>query len=368
MFSNFFKQNSKSQTGLEINFEGITVTCLKKEKNKFSLKYCGYEPFPEKVISNDMIVNTDVFTQTLAKILENSQFNDKAVNIAIPSSAAFIKIITLPNLPVNELEIIMQQEIAKHIPFSTAEANIDFVILENTSQEKYDGKKIDVILIALAKNVAKNYVDIINNIGLNVKAIDVAPFAMIRTLANADLIDDSDNLFISVLIDYENTDINIVHKGMPVFSHNTSIGKRNIIDALSTNLEIEHLKAEEMLPEIMLVVPGLEPEADQQLNKAAAIVRIIYNNICTEIQKTIEFYNSQTAASKEIKRIIIGGCGVCIQNIDKYTSNRLKIDAVLCDSLKNISHNIDYSEDIIHQINIPALVTSVGLALKGLEN
>ena len=368
MFSNLFKQNSKSQVGLEITFEGITVTCLKKEKNKFSLNYCGYEPFKEKVISNDIIINPDVFNQTLAKIFENYQFNDKAVNIAVSSSSAFIKIITLPNLPANEFEIIMCQEAAKHIPFPISEANIDFAILENTRQEKYDGKKVDVILIALAKDVVKNYVDIISNIGLNIEAIDVAPFAMIRALAHAGLIDDSDNLFISVLIDYENTDINIVHKGMPMFSHNTSIGKRNIIDSLMANLEIEHAQAEEMLPEIMLVVPGSEPEADQQLNKAAAVVRTIYNNICAEIQKTIEFYNSQTTTSKEIKRIIIGGCGVCVQNIDKYTSNRLKIDAILCDPLRNISHNIEYSEDMIHQINIPAFTTSVGLALKGLEN
>ena len=368
MFSNFFKQKPQSQTGLEINFEGITVTCLKKEKNKFSLKYCGYEPFEEKAISNDMIINADVFIRTLTKIFENYQFNDKTVNIAIPSSTAFIKIITLPNLPANELEIIMHQEAPKHIPFPISEANIDFAILENTRQEKYEGKKVDIILIALAKDVVKNYVDIINNIGLNIEAIDVTPFAMIRALAHADLIDDSDDLFISVLIDYENTDINIVHKGMPLFSHNTSIGKKNIIDALSTNLEIGHLKAEKMLSEIMLAVPGLKPEADQQLNEAAAIVRTIYNNICAEIQKTIEFYSSQTATSKKIKRIIIGGCGVCVQNIDKYTSNRLKIDAVLCDPLKNISHNIDYAEDMIHQVNIPALTTSVGLALKGLEN
>ncbi|MDD3013436.1 MAG: type IV pilus assembly protein PilM [Candidatus Gastranaerophilales bacterium] len=363
-----FQKTRKPEIGLEISPEGICAVLLEKNKN-CTLKCYAYEPFPAYTIENGLIVNYEAFTDTLKKHMDNTKFDTKIVNIAVPSNVAFIKTITLPDLPLNELKVIVPQEALKHIPFPLNEINIDFEVIENSKKTEDSVKKVDIILVALAKSIAKNYIDLISSTGFIVNSIDITPFASIRTLANAGYIDNSDSLFISTLIDYEHTDINILHKGMPVFSNSIPLGKKNIIDLLSGNLEIDNVSAEKLLPEIALVVPGINiDQPDPQLNRAAAAIRPIFSNITSEIQKTIEFYNSKNSENKIFERIIVSGSGACIQNIDKYFTNKLKIETLLCNSFKNIDHDLETNEHFIYPVNLPALSTSLGLALKGFES
>jgi len=333
------------------------------------LKNTAYAPFGKELIRNGIITDPELFTATLKKLVNENGFTEKTVNIAVPSNVTFIKTITLPDLPLNELDKIVPQEATRHIPFSIDDLIIDFQVMDNTKKRDEYGKKVDIVLVALAKNISEGYMECIYNAGLNVAAIDIAPFAMIRTIANAGLISDTNSLYISVLIDYENTDINIIQAGMPLFSNNIPSGRKNIIESLMQGFGVDNLTAEKMLSEIALIVPGMNvEEMDSQKSKAAATVRPIYNNISSEIQKTIEFFYSQNSESREIKKIIIGGAGICLQNIDKYIANRLKINTILCDSLNNISHTLDCSANLTSQTNIPTLATSIGLALKGLTD
>ena len=363
-----FRKTGKPEIGLEISPEGICAVLLEKSKS-CALKCFAYESFPVPAIEKGLVVNFEVFVSTLKKLADNAKFDTKIVNIAVPSNVAFIKTITLPDLPLNELKVIVPQEASKHIPFPLSEINIDFEVIENSKRTEDSIKKVDIILVALSKSIAKNYIDLISDTGFIVNSIDIMPFASIRTLANAGYIDNSDSLFISILIDYEHTDINILHKGMPVFSNSVSLGRKNIIDLISGNLDIDNASAEKLLPEIALVVPGINMEqSDPQLSRASAAIRPIYSNITSEIQKTIEFYNSKNSENKTFKKIIISGSGVCIQNIDKYFTNKLKIETLLCNSLNNIDHNLESNEHLIYPVNLPALSTSLGLALKGFES
>ena len=163
------------------------------------------------------------------------------------------------------------------------------------------------------------------------------------------------------MIEYENTDINIIKKGMPVFSHTIASGKKNIIEALSSALEINPSQANNLLNEISLIIPGMETNIDPQLNKTSSAVRGIFNNISNEIQKTIEFFASQNDETVEISKIILGGTGICINNIDKYLNNRLKIETLICDPFVN------FKKDLVIQ-NVPSFTVAVGLALKGFKN
>lgn len=365
---NLFRKTKKPEIGLGISPEGISAIMLEKAKNS-GLKCCAFECFSTPTIQNGIIINTESFTETLKNLIGKIKPDTKIVNIDVPSTAAFIKTITLPDLPLNELEIIIPQEASKHIPFPISDINFDFEVIESSKRIEDSIKKVDVVLVAIAKNIAKVYIDSVNAAGLLVNSIDISPFAVIKTLANGNYIDNSDSLFISALIGYENTDINILQKGMPVFSNSVPIGKKNIIDLLCGNLEMKNHEVNKLLHDIALVVPGVNIEpADPLLSRAAAAIRPVYSNITSEIQKTIEYYNSKNNENKTYKRIILSGSGVCVQNIDKYFTNKLKIDTMLCNSLNNINHDIEFNEHLLHPVNLPALSASLGLALKGFES
>ena len=354
-----FKKSKKTQSGFDISAEGITGVLIEMRKEETHLLNSSFEPFKEEVVQNGVIVKPEIFAETLSKFSANHNFNAEMLSIAVPGNLAFIKTITLPNLPADELSIIVPQEATKHLPFQLNEVNLDFEILKYTKKQELS-KEVDVLFAAMTKSIVKSYTDLFYNAGFMPTAVEIAPFSVIRTLANAQYIDDSDSLYISVLSGFENTDINIICHGMPVFSYNISAGKKSVIDAIATSLEIDFSKAKELLKETEIIIPGMEMNVDPYLSRASNAARIVYNNLSGEIMKIIEFYNSQTAEQKEISRIILSGSGICVQNIDKYISNRLKIETVVCNSLNNIHPDITLSDDLLHSINIPALAAGIG--------
>ena len=372
---NLFKKSSENRIGLDISPEGITMVVLNKKNKKFSLKDYVYKPFEKQIYQNGQIENFEVLVKDLKSIIDEYKLDTRNTVISVPSGSVFIKKITLPDLPYEELKTIAPQEAVKQLPFTIQELNVDFQLLENTKRQDDSGKKTDIILCALSKAVARSYLDAISNAGLAVSAIDVSSFAMITALANAELINAPEKTYISVLIDYANTDINVVQDGMPVFSYNIQVGRKNIIENISNSLNKRKEEVLELLSDVALMIPGSDMSENPDLNKASIAARNVYNNISGEIQKIIEFFNSDRSEPVSIEKIIIGGSGACVQNIDKYIINKLRIDTCIVNPFINIlkegqTGNIDInkSENLLFPVNIPAFTTSIGLALKGFKN
>ncbi|MEI7475249.1 MAG: type IV pilus assembly protein PilM [bacterium] len=362
-----FSRTSASRLGLEFSSEGIIAIQLSEAKKQKSLEKLSRRIFESgSVVQGGQIIDESTFIKVLSSMIIDDGLNAKTVHVSVPSSAAFIKTITLPDLPVNELRAIVMQESENHISFPLEEVNIDIDIIESSRRSDEDGKKIDVVLAALPKTVSKNIVEIMSKVGLKVESIDISAFSAIRTLANAGFIDESDSISVSVLIGYENTDINILQKGMPVFSNNLPIGKKNLIESLKIALDMDIMDLENLLPEVALIIPGSSILQEGLAVKASTLAKNVYNLILLEVEKTIDFYQSQVSCEVEIKNIIISGTGICIQNIDKYFINRLKIYTLMCDSLKNIETSIVSTENLIYPINVPSMASVMGLALRGL--
>lgn len=359
-----FKNPEVISAGIDISSGGFSIVCLSRKNEKNHLEKFAYNYFEQNVFMDGMIIKPEVFAEVLKKTLVENNFNIKSVNVSVASNITFSKIITLPDMPEEDLKSIAQQEAAKHFPLLINEMNFDFQILENTKRDN----KVDIIICALSKRIAKNFVDSFTLAGLTVNAIDVGCYAMIRTLANAGMINDPDSTYVSVLVGYDNTDINIVKNGMPVYSHNIQIGKRNLLEALKRELHLMYWEeAETKLPTLNIIVSETDPTVDPDSNKASNAAKSIFVNIASEIQKIISFYTSPDGETSMPEKIILGGSGICIGNIDKYISHKLKIETVLCESLKNIDYEAELTENRAAPLNIQALATIVGLALKGFE-
>jgi len=359
MFLNLFGKNQKNFAGLDITQEGFVLSVLSLEKGKIVLNSLICKTFSDNILSNGIFSKPEEFALELRKIIDENKLDIKFINVSIPSLNVFIKTITFPDLPEEELKIIAPQEAAKHISQGAGEINVDFQILENTKKDN----KIDVIMCVLSKAIANNIISAINMAGIEVDSLDIAPFSMMRTLSNAGLINNPDSTYVSVLIGYENTDINIIKNGMPVFSHNTNSGKKNVVEAVMKSFEINKETAKLRLHEFGIILPGMEVTDNPDLHKASNSFRNIYSGIASEIEKTIEFYNSQKGENIKVEKIIIGGSGVCVENIDKYISNKLRLPAEIAFSLTNITHNLEDEENLLYPVNIPSIASSIGAAL-----
>lgn len=359
MFQKFFDKIPKKQIGLEITPEGVFICVVNNMQKKTFLEKFLFKKFDEPVFQNGSIANQQILSETIKELLKDQGLGDKPVNLCVPGNMAFVKTITFPNLPDAELSLIIPQEAGKHIPTPVNEVNVDFEIVRGSKNEK-----VTVILAALPKYIASAYVDSVTMAGLKPASIDISSFAMIRTLAHTKQIDDSDNANLCVLIGNESTDISVIHKGMPLFTHNILIGKKNMVETISSGMELSSGESERLLSETVLVTGGSPAINDPQILKASSLVKNIFNNISGEVQKTMEFFLTQNPKFTEISKIFIGGWGVCPQNVDKYFNSRLKTEVEFCNTLANIDYTALEGEDFLNLVNQPKLSTLVGLAIK----
>ncbi len=332
-----FKERPKSRIGLDISPEGITLALVAMENNAACVKNQIYRPLEK----------ANAIPETLKQMLNECRPDSLNVGLSVPGSTVFIKRITLPDLPYEELKAIAPQEASKYLPLTIKELNVDFQILENTRRQDETGKKVDVILCAISKAIAKEYIEPVIDAGLGVDILDISSFAAIRAFAREGLVNEPQKVYVSVLIGYENTDISVIRDGMPVFSYNVEIGRKNIVESIVNNIHKKYEEVIDLMPEVALIVPGTEMSDSPELNQAANAAKSIYSNISGEIQKTMEFFNSESPEPENIEKVIISGSGACIKNIDKYVSGRLRTETIVFN---------------------PMFSTSIGLALKGLEN
>lgn len=363
VFSKLFGVDKTPVAGLDISQDNIIFIKLKKEDNKLKLEHLIKAITPEGSVVGGTITQPELVGQTLRKMMDEHDIEDIKINVAIPSNVPFIRNLTVPDLPLEELKMVAQDEASHNIPFPVADANIDYVILDHTRRvEEGTRRLVDVFVVALQKSIAQKYLDMADEAKVRLNSIDIATFSMIKGLANAEQLKESSTIDVSVLVGYDNTDITLVSNGMPLFSHTAPIGKKNIIETINTGLGLDMKSTLDFIPQVAILVPGYATTNDPQVVKAATLVRMVYNNICTEISKAIQFYKTQKANSPDIMKIYLGGSGMCIKNAEKFIANRLKIDSELADTFKNI----EVKPEQLENQDVPTLITSVGLALKGM--
>lgn len=365
VFSKFLGIDKTPAAGIEINQDYINFIQLAKEENSYKLIHAFSILTPPNTVQGGAITDTEPIAKAIRTKLDQLEIEELNIHMSVPCNLPFIRSVTLPDLPFEELKVIAQDEAANHIPYALNDANLDFILLENTRRQDEDKKRIvDVLIVALPKSMAKKYLDVCDQAALRIKSIDVATYAMIKGLVNSEQIKPGGDISVSVCVGYDSTDISLISNGMPLFSHSAAVGKKNIIETISTGIGMSYEETLQFIPEVAILVPGFTATNNPQVVKAATLVRMIYNTISTEISKAIQFYKSQKADSPEITNILMGGPGMCIQNADKFIANRLKIDTELADSF----HNISVLPDQLEGLEIPTLISSVGLALKGFRN
>lgn len=364
VFSKLFGGDKSPIVGLDVAEDFIKLAKLSKENGGVKVEILARKETPDGAVLNGVITEPLLIAEAVKAIIAEKNIGNAKYNIAVPGNVPFFNTITLPDLPLNEIRTIAEDEAGKFLPIPVKEANIEAIPLDPTKRSEDSKKMVDVLVVGLQKSVAQKYLDMADEAKIVLNSIEMSPFSMIKTLAYADQITPEKGVInVSVSMGYENTDITITTQGMPLFCHCASVGKRNLLEHLKTTFNLELKDAEEFLPEIALLVPGQPSSNDPIVIRAATALRVIFNTLCSEITKAIEFYKSQKSYKGEINKIFLGGSGMCVQNADKFISNRLRIETEFVKTFEKI----DNVPEFVSPQEVPTYATVIGLALKGMN-
>lgn len=340
----------KGIIGLDIGSRYLKIAQVNAGRDGYELALFSMLPVDRDVIGDGLVLDKAKLVASLKALMSQAGIKKADTVIGLSGHSSIItKVIKVPLITEEELSLNIKYEAEQYIPFDIKDVNIDFEILGPDSEEE---GMMDVMLVAVKKSVMNDYVDVVQQAGLNPVVVDVDAFAIGNIYETNYGVPDKKNIAL-VNIGASKTNINILRKGLPVFMRDTAIGSNAHTEVLERSLNISWNIAEKV--KLGKSVEGVSPESVRDIISKAS------DEIYAEIYRSFEYFRS-SVGDEDIHGIVLSGGGVLISGFAQLMSERLGIPVEIADVFKKIT----IPEKLVPAIKDIAPISAVvmGLAMR----
>jgi type IV pilus assembly protein PilM len=340
----------KGTIGLDIGSSFIKVVQLKDIKGGYELELFDMLPLPPEIIVDGSIIDSFRLIDSLKELRRKAKIKTKNAVIGIAGhSSVIIKRISLPEMSEEELSESIKFEAEQYVPFNIEDVNLDFQILG----PKDEPGQMDVILVAVKKDIINEYVSAVREAVLNPVIVDVNPFALENMYEINYEIEPEKNVAI-VNIGASTINMNVLKGGISVFTRDSAVGSNLHTEAIQREFNLTYENAERL--------KRGEPIENVAPEDAFSVIESASEEIIGDVNRSFEFYRS-TELHQDIHEVILSGGCALIKDFPKLFSDKIGIETKVIEPFKNIKvpkrFNLTYIEEIA-----PIAAVATGLALR----
>ena len=346
-----FLSKSKNILGLDIGSSSIKLAELRETKTGFQLVNFGIEPLPPETIVDSTVMNAPAIVSAIRKLVSAQQVKTRHVSTSVSGHSVIIRKITLPLMTEEEIEGNIQWEAEQYIPFDINEVNIDYHRLDADTD---DQEGLDVLLVAVKRDMVNDYTAVINEAGLEPVIMDVDAFCM-QNMFEMNHEPQKGKVNALVNIGASVININIIRNGNSVFTRDMSIGGNHFTEEIQKQLNVSFDEAEQLKLDM-----GAGTEREGEIRD---VVDSISSSIALEIQRSLDFFTATSSVGHLSKVFIIGGAAKT-PGLKEIIENQIGIPVEPINPFNNIEINpknfdLDYTTEVA-----PLAGVAVGLALR----
>lgn len=335
--------------GLDIGTTSIKALSIKKSGSALAVESMGLGPTPVKGILSESPEDLKIFSDAVRKVITSAGIKQREVNIALPESQVYTKIIEMPSLSEKELAAALKYEMEQYIPLPLDQVKTDWQVLSPSTTQ---AKSTRVLLVAASISLIKKYETIIEELGLVSSSIETEMLSVHRSLFPL-VNTQSSNMIVHM--GAATTNIAVIENGELIMVFTVDKGGIAITRAISLDLGIDVTQADSYKK-----VYGLNKDAFE--GKIGKSLFPILESILGDIRKTMLLYKEKNP-DRVITQIILSGGSALLPGVDIYFTNQLNIQVALGSAfqvfdIKNIPQEV-MSDSL--SFNVVA-----GLALKDL--
>ena len=334
--------------GLDIGTKTIKILELEKRGSGWVLNgagVVGYSGTPPENCKDDVEFRS--IADIIRKLHKDAKISKKDVVISLPESQVFTRTIHFPLLTDQEITSAVKWEAEQYVPIPINEAVVQHEILER--RDNATPPEVLVLLVAAPEALVEKYLRVMQLSGLTTIAAESELIALVRSLAPENQT--------SLVMDFgaHSTDIAVARNSRLVFSRSLPSAGEALTRAITQNLGIEPLQAEEYKKTYGLSSSQLE-------GKVKTALEPVINMITDEVKKAIHFY--QTEEKGEVpKSVIISGGTAGLPEIVPYLSKGLNIEVVMGNPFDKISLSPETAKSLANYA--PLYSIAAGLAMRG---
>ncbi len=304
----------------------------------------GWLPLPPGTIVNGEVIDAPALTSALKRLWDVNDFGCDHVILGIANPQVLVRDLEIPN--------VTPEQQAKALPFQARDivalpidqVLLDFVPLGEANPES---NLRTGLLVATPRQPVLTAVMAVEKAGLKVARVDLASFAMLRSIAD-------EHLAVEAVIDMgaDLTTIVIHNRGVPKLVRTLARGGRELTARLVERLNLDEEVAERAKYEIGLT------------GQQSDVVRILSEGVrplLAEIRSSINYFN--TANDAGLERISLTGGGSGLMGLSSLLADQNGIPTNVVTPMQHI-RNRWASADIAGQNDErSASAVAVGLAM-----
>jgi type IV pilus assembly protein PilM len=341
---------SKGIVGLDIGSSYIKAVQLNETRSGYELALFDSLPISPELIVEGSIIDAIRVTESLRELIRKAKIKASDAVIAISGhSSVIIKRISLPEMSEEELAESIKFEAEQYVPFDIEDVNLDFQILG----PKEEPGQMDVILVAVKKEVINDYVSVVKEAGLNTVVVDVDAFALENMYGINYEIESGRNVAL-VNIGASTINMNILKGGVSVFTRDSSVGSNIHTDALQKEFSISYEEAERL--------KRGEPVEKVRAEDAYSLIMNASSDIFSEVARSVDYFRSSTLQADVKEVILSGGCAL-IKGFPVELSDKIGIPVKVAEPFRNITIPKKFDAAYIEE-TAPLAAIAVGLATR----
>lgn len=331
---------------LDIGSSSVKMVEAAGEKSGYRLVNVGILPLPPTAVQNNMVADKDVVVKTIQSLIQAHGVKATRVISAVPGRAVIIKKIQLPAQEQAELEANVEFEATNVIPESLENVNLDYQVLGYGD----DGSKMDVLLVAVKKEIINSYTQVIQEAGLTPAVMDVDYFAM-ESMYETNYEIQPDTVVGLIHVGARYTSINALKNGVSTFTGDLQIGGEAFTESLAKALQISYDQAE-----TLKVTGMLEGKKSTDLE---SLLKPTCESLAEEISRTLSLYAGM-AAEEGIHSIYLSGGSAKVPGLCALLGEKMGVPVQLAEPFRGFSLARSIDKDYLTE---SALVLAVGAGL-----
>lgn len=338
---------AKILLGLDVGSQTIKAVQLSREKSKVRLLSAGFIPTPK--IETDLAARGDeqVIANTIKQLVHDMKLNTTDVSLSLPSYKVVTQVIETPIMNEKELASAISWEAEQYIPLPLAKVKLDYTVISINETLK----KMKILLVAAPISLIEKYMRIIEASGLNPIAIETEIFAAARAINHS--LPTLQNVLL-VSMGATNTEIAIIKNQMLTLTRTYPIGGNTLTRAIAEELGFDQAQAEEYKKTYGI-------EEDKLEGKLVKILNPFFNNLFTEIDKTIAYFREEYP-KEELMTLVISGGTAKLPGLMLATTKNIGVNS----QVANPFINLEINSEVVNSLNpeAPLYTTAVGLGLR----
>jgi type IV pilus assembly protein PilM len=279
-------------------------------------------------------------------MVQKAGISEKSVSISMSGPSVIVRFISLPKMDEEALKGAMKYEAGKFIPFDMKDCAIDYKTIGKDDREN----KLNILLVAVKRDVLMGKIKMVEDAGLSVSLVDVDVFALANAFMKCISIPTEKTVAL-VNIGASFTNLSILRAQSIYFARDLAIGGKDINAAISKTLGIDEKSAEELK-----VAPG------EKLDEVAGLTKPVLNNLLDEVKLSFSYYENQSG--KNIDEVYVSGGGSGMAGLSDVFQENLGSKPSIWNPMQfidTVTHAFD--KELLEKTG-SSLAITVGLALR----